>query len=215
MPPGSEDRVDYDRIASHYDRRFVSQPSSAIADALRELMRQVDARRVFEVGCGTGRWLATLDSIAGEVVGLDSSIGMLYQAHAKRTASALLQGDSAELPFVDGSFDVVFCVNAIHHFGRPERFIQEAAQLVRAVVGRDPRGGSAMRCGHELLARPFAAPRARSRRRTIDRWRRLQSRRTLVRSGRQSVHRRTRQAARWLAPTAVDTRILSPVTLRS
>ncbi|MDP6421457.1 MAG: class I SAM-dependent methyltransferase [SAR202 cluster bacterium] len=136
-------RVDYDRIASLYDRRFASQPSDAIGAALADLARSIQARRVVEAGCGTGRWLAGLRSDTCEVVGLDSSHGMLREAHGKQSSTALVQGGANELPFQDDSFDLVFCVNAVHHFGRPLRFIEEAARLLRpdgalAVLGSGP-----------------------------------------------------------------------------
>jgi SAM-dependent methyltransferase len=50
------------------------------------------------------------------------------------------------LPFRDATFDLVFCVNAIHHFKQIDQFIAEARRLLRrggtlAVIGMDPHHG--------------------------------------------------------------------------
>jgi len=99
--------------------------------------------RILEVGCGTGHWLSILQSTA-QVYGLDSSFGMLKQASLQEL-SRLACGQAVQLPFSDQAFDLVFCVNAIHHFGQPRVFISEVRRLLGpggafAVVGQDPHG---------------------------------------------------------------------------
>jgi ubiquinone/menaquinone biosynthesis C-methylase UbiE len=137
------DRVNYDAIASTYNRRFAEQRRSGTLQALAELVRAMGAERVLEVGCGTGHWLAGLGYLACQVYGLDFSAGMLAQAQQQENALDLLQGRAEELPFLAGSFDLVFCVNAIHHFQRQRDFIWQARRALRrggalAVLGMDP-----------------------------------------------------------------------------
>jgi SAM-dependent methyltransferase len=48
------------------------------------------------------------------------------------------------LAFAGAAFDLIYCVNAIHHFDRPRAFIHEACRTLRpggtlAVIGMDPR----------------------------------------------------------------------------
>ena len=114
-----------------------------LAIALQSLARELDAKRILEVGCGTGHWLSILQSTA-QVYGLDLSLGMLRQASTQKLRR-LACGQAIQLPFPDQAFDLVFCVNAIHHFGQPRVFISEARRLLRpggalAVVGLDPHG---------------------------------------------------------------------------
>jgi ubiquinone/menaquinone biosynthesis C-methylase UbiE len=151
--------VDYDRIAPTYNQRYVENERSDTAEALLACTDQIAAERgyaprVLEVGCGTGRWLAELRAVTPHVVGLDLSAGMLAQARKLGRESlrklagppaGLARGRAEQLPFPEARFDLVYCVNAIHHFDQPRAFISEARRLLRpgsalAVVGMDPRG---------------------------------------------------------------------------
>ena len=44
----------------------------------------------------------------------------------------LQEGDAAALPFLDESFDLVFCRFAVHHFTEPRRQLAEMARVCRA-----------------------------------------------------------------------------------
>ena len=135
--------VNYDAIASTYNRRFAEQRRSGTLQALAELVQAMGAERVLEVGCGTGHWLAGLTNLARQMYGLDFSAGMLAQAQQQEKALDLLQGRAEELPFPAGYFDLVYCVNAIHHFQRQSDFIWQARRALKrggalAVLGMDP-----------------------------------------------------------------------------
>jgi ubiquinone/menaquinone biosynthesis C-methylase UbiE len=136
--------LDYDRVALTYDRRFEGRSEPGTLTALLALARQAGARRVLEVGCGTGRWLAGLRPITDDLHGLDVSPGMLHQARKRAGPLLLTRGQAASLPFASASFDLVFCVNAIHHFASPADWVLQARRVLRsggvlAVIGSDPR----------------------------------------------------------------------------
>ncbi len=139
----SNQQVDYDCIAPGYDRRYINGSGQrGIAEELQALTRGKE--RVLEVGCGTGHWLAGLHTAAGTLVGLDLSAGMLAQARARAEPLHLARGRACCLPFGDVCADLVYCVNAIHHFQRQRDFIFEARRLLRphgslVVAGSDPR----------------------------------------------------------------------------
>lgn len=139
----SDKRVDYDRIASSYDQRFENGAWRGTATALLDLARQTHAERILEVGCGTGYWLAHFSSITDRLHGLDLSVGMLYQARRRDRRLLLTRGRAECLPFSSACFDLVYCVNALHHFDGQRDFVSEARRLLRpggalAVVGMDP-----------------------------------------------------------------------------
>ncbi len=160
----SRPRVDYDRISSSYDRRFADSGTPGVGAALQVLAGVLGAERILEVGCGTGHWLAGLGSVhlppAGLglsqsrlsssrptspcLYGLDLSAGMLGQARQRQRPLHLVRGRAGRLPFPDACFDLVYCVNALHHFDAPLAFVHEAWRLLRpegalAIVGADPR----------------------------------------------------------------------------
>lgn len=142
----SPGRVDYDRIARTYDRRYAHSPMHGVASALRSWARALGAVDLLEVGCGTARYLADLPPDAARRCGLDLSTGMLEQARQRGAGLQLLQARAGQIPFADGAFDLVFCVNAIHHFDDPSDFVREAHRSLRpngalAIIGSDPHDG--------------------------------------------------------------------------
>jgi SAM-dependent methyltransferase len=141
----TQHRVNYDEIAPGYDRRFVRNPYPLRVNALQSLCQGLGANRVLEVGCGTAYWLAQLHASSRELHGLDASAGMLQQAQRLGARIDLVRGYARLLPYARGSFDLVFCVNALHHFEQPRSFIHESSRILRAggvlaIVGSDPHG---------------------------------------------------------------------------
>lgn len=147
----AENQVDYDRIAPGYNRRFAKGSEKVgIVAALLALAGAVTppegrgVARILEVGCGTGYWLASLRPASKQLYGLDLSAGMLAQASSREERLALARGRACQLPFASACADLVYCVNAIHHFRRQRDFVFEARRLLRpggalVVAGMDPR----------------------------------------------------------------------------
>ena len=137
-------RVDYDQLASTYDARYAVDRLQGIADALVELAVCCAPKRVLEVGCGTGRWLHDLRSRAPFVCGVDASLAMLRQSAHSHVRVRMVAARANQLPFPNHAFDLMYCVNAVHHFDDPEAFINQAAELlapdgVLSIIGIDPR----------------------------------------------------------------------------
>ncbi|HOU14979.1 MAG TPA: class I SAM-dependent methyltransferase [Anaerolineae bacterium] len=138
--------VNYDALAPTYNQRFEKDKDRPeTARALLELADSLNAQRILEVGCGTGRWLAEMRTLTEHSYGLDPSRGMLAQARRRNTQLRFTRGRGEYLPFRDGTFDLVYCVNAIHHMDGQQMFIQEARRVLRAggalvVIGMDPHG---------------------------------------------------------------------------
>lgn len=135
-------RLDYDRYAATYDRRYEVNPLAGIAQALSALAAEVTPQRILEVGCGTGRWLPGFGD-SPLTVGVDASMGMLQQAFAKGSRH-IAAARANQLPFAAGQFDLIYCVNAIHHFDDPKQFIADAKELLTpkgclGIIGIDPR----------------------------------------------------------------------------
>ena len=138
--------VNYDDLAPTYNQRYTINQHAGIVAALQAVVQTTNAKLVLEVGCGTGRWLPELQSIAERVYGLDLSVGMLRQAHQRRADLDLICGHASRLPFPDAMFNLIFCVNAFHHFAQPHAFLAEARRLLGpggklAIIGMDPHDG--------------------------------------------------------------------------
>jgi ubiquinone/menaquinone biosynthesis C-methylase UbiE len=135
-------RNEYNAVSGTYDRRYEINPLNGVARALQDLIAELGARRVLEAGCGTGHWLKALVPCVDRIIGLDSSSGMLRQAPALPGSIGLVCGSADSLPFEGSSFDLIFVVNALHHFNNKQGFIERARYLLRpggalAVVGLD------------------------------------------------------------------------------
>jgi ubiquinone/menaquinone biosynthesis C-methylase UbiE len=93
--------------------------------------------RILDVGCGTGIFAARLHEAFpnAEVWGVDLVSDMLAKGSERwRELSArvrAVQGDSERLPFADGSFDVVTCMNSFHHYPHQARAVAEMHRILR------------------------------------------------------------------------------------
>ena len=88
-------------------------------------MREGDltGRRVLEVGCGTGRFLAALDGRA-KAWGVDPSPEMLEVARGRVQGAGLKLGSAEELPFKDGWFERAVMWLVVHLVDRPRAFAE-------------------------------------------------------------------------------------------
>jgi ubiquinone/menaquinone biosynthesis C-methylase UbiE len=115
----------YDWFAPHYDRVKQYDKTSDAVMLAQPVLRHLAANHrrqgtVLDVGTGTGRLPAALFAqprFAGTVVAIDASSRMLELAQAKLVAHggriAFMQRDAQRLPFNDGAFDVVTCLEAL------------------------------------------------------------------------------------------------------
>lgn len=144
----SRRRVNYDQIAPTYDRRFQTERPGGTRAALADLVRSTRASTILEAGCGTAHWLSALSNDLNQrllLLGLDPSEGMLTRARQHQEPIRLLRATAECVPIADHVLDLVYCVNAIHHFEDPQEFIRNARRTLRpggmlAVIGSNPRG---------------------------------------------------------------------------
>jgi ubiquinone/menaquinone biosynthesis C-methylase UbiE len=123
-------RVDYDAIASGYDRRYRDGGPADLAAFVRARCREALGGRVLEVGCGSGRWLAEAGTTGARPVGLDPSAGMLARAREQAPSAALVRGRAEALPFAAASCGAVLCIYVVHHLDDAARFVAEAARVL-------------------------------------------------------------------------------------
>jgi len=136
--------VNYNKIFSNYNLRYKVNPMHGVSKALGIIINTYKPKNILEVGCGTGQWLSAIDGCDIERIGVDYSLGMLKEAKKNGNKLNLICADANALPFSNKQFDLIYCVNAIHHFKNKKKFIIAAANLLEqngtlSIVGVDPR----------------------------------------------------------------------------
>jgi SAM-dependent methyltransferase len=89
-----------------------------------------------DVACGAGHVAQEVAPRVRQVAGIDLTPALLDLAAGRLAAAGisnvlLQQGDAADLPFVDGAFDLVICRAALHHFPDPAVQLAEMARVCR------------------------------------------------------------------------------------
>jgi SAM-dependent methyltransferase len=114
------------------DSPFARRPASPLA-WLEPLDRDMI---VLDVACGAAHGAELAAPHVRQVVGLDLTRALLLLAadrlrDAGITNVLLQEGNAADLPFLDASFDLVACRGSLHHFPRPEQPVAEMARVCR------------------------------------------------------------------------------------
>jgi SAM-dependent methyltransferase len=131
----------YDDGAADFDARFeANRGTVARFGILDRVQREICRGRVLELGCGTGRFLRTLDS----AIGIDVSQQLLAQAVTRGLSVA--RADAHRLPFAAESFDAITGGNAVFRYLDYPRVFAEGARVLR-------RGGHL--AVHVYAARPW------------------------------------------------------------
>ncbi len=118
---------------------YLASPTHATGEDLDTMLRFADPKRdevALDLGCGVGHATRRLAPRVRLAVGADATIGMLNGARTllarEGVTNALLVVTAAEqLPFLDGSFDVVTCRLAAHHFMDAGAAFREVHRLLR------------------------------------------------------------------------------------
>lgn len=113
------------------------------------LLGDVSGRDVLELGCGTGHLSAWLARRGAHPIGLDSSRAQLATARrCQRTFAIdfpLVEGDAEHLPLAASRFDLVVSEYGAAPWCAPERWLAEAARVLRP-------GGTLVFLTNSLLA---------------------------------------------------------------
>jgi phosphatidylethanolamine/phosphatidyl-N-methylethanolamine N-methyltransferase len=126
----------WERMAPTYDRhvRWLGTSQERVILHLREQLQ--GAKRILDVGTGTGNIALALAQTVQEVDGVDPSPLMLEEARAKAQAKNIqnvrfsLQG-AYELKFSDGLFDAVILSHVLHIIEKPELALSEAKRVLK------------------------------------------------------------------------------------
>ena len=109
-------------------------------EKLHHLVRLVDfdgyrGRSVLDVGCGAGVDLARFAKGGADVTGVDvarSAIGLAqanFQQQGLRGRFEVANGE--QLPFADGSFDLVYAHGVVQYTAQPQRLVDECRRVLK------------------------------------------------------------------------------------
>lgn len=144
---------------------------------LRDLAELVPrASRILDVGCGYGRLAVPLAVAGHQVKGLDLSPTMIMAAQENAAAAGVsipfVVGSMTDLPYDEGSFDVVLCLwSAFHELLEVDAQTLAIQEITRARLRVEelPLAGEAVRVA---VTRPFRADDAVARHPRGPKWRR-------------------------------------------
>ncbi|MHC1712647.1 MAG: class I SAM-dependent methyltransferase [Solidesulfovibrio sp.] len=126
--------------AYRFMARMFDPATAFVLDPIRRLTRDVllglDARRVLDVCCGTGRQTLVLRRAGIDALGVDASSAMLAVARKAAPSSGdapFGRMDARRLAFADATFDAAVITFALHENEEPDRLAmgREMARVVR------------------------------------------------------------------------------------
>ena len=120
-------------------RHYRDEPLFAAGDDLSFMItitRPTGNERLLDVGTGAGHTALAFAPHVRHGTGLDLTEEMVEtatQLARKRGIEnvTFLRGDAEALPFPDGSFELVTCRLAAHHFPNPAQAVREAARVMK------------------------------------------------------------------------------------
>lgn len=98
---------------------------------LLELAGPVEGKSVLDLGCGDGRLLSDLQKRGALAQGIDADPEMVAQARASNPALDIQEGDAANLPYADGSFDLVIANTLLCLVANRAKTLFEAARVLK------------------------------------------------------------------------------------
>lgn len=119
--------------------QFAASPTARSEDILERIVRLADPQppdAALDVACGPGVLACALAKQVRQAAGIDLTPAMLEQARRTQQEQRLtnvewILGDVTAMPFADGSFDVVTCRFAFHHFPEPLKVLREMRRVCR------------------------------------------------------------------------------------
>ncbi|MGB8658240.1 MAG: class I SAM-dependent methyltransferase [Candidatus Zixiibacteriota bacterium] len=140
------------------DERVLSASPSYCARNAVEVFSRYNKRTILDLGCGVGRDSFHLVENGFRVVGVDLAESGLMIANRvrknRRKELTLLKADARNLPFLNASFEGVYCFGLLHEFtgetkendiaevmNEIHRVLQSSGILVLAVLSGEPEKG--------------------------------------------------------------------------
>lgn len=152
-----ESNARWDRLYANQRHRLL-YPSEPVVRFLAHLQTgwpPGTPNRALDIGCGAGRHTRLLNDFGYVTTAIDSSSHAVELTQRLVPAAHTIQASMTDLPFMDGSFDVVIAANTLYYgtLAETARAIQELHRVL------SPRGHAfvVVRTEHDSRFDPFLA----------------------------------------------------------
>lgn len=122
----------YDKTVETYDRLYQDEQKRKFEAAL-ETIEVPESEYVLDVGCGTGLLIEAVTKWGKQIVGVDSSKGMIERANRKGRGSpaCFICADADYLPFTSEVFDLVFSFTVLQNLPYPNKTVEESCRVAK------------------------------------------------------------------------------------
>lgn len=130
----SKSHIAFNKQAQAFDGSMYSTFSREAYPIAIEALLKIPFGSILDLGCGTGMALKLLlEKRSGiKAYGLDLSENMLKVAESRLGSKAeLTKGDAENMPYKDGSFDTVLCIESFHHYPEPLKASSEIMRVLK------------------------------------------------------------------------------------
>ncbi|MEM9477767.1 MAG: class I SAM-dependent methyltransferase [Pseudomonadota bacterium] len=110
--------------------KYQEATMAPVFDAVLDRTGVTEGTRLLDIGCGAGLAAAKASALGAVVTGLDASNALVGIARSRLPASDFHIGDLQDLPFDDGSFDLVTSFNAIQYAGDVVKALSEIKRVL-------------------------------------------------------------------------------------
>ena len=128
-------QAQFARQSGSYGRGHILADVADVVDALEKIRLPARAK-VLDVAAGAGHTGLHLASLGHEVTLADLAAPMLERVREVAAERGLTvetrQHPAEDFPYENGSFDLVTCRIAAHHFSSPDLFLRETARALRS-----------------------------------------------------------------------------------
>ncbi|MEN5387978.1 methyltransferase domain-containing protein [Aliarcobacter skirrowii] len=110
---------------------FRPENQAKVRKQVEYLQKQIDAKKLLDIGCGTGFILNIAKDLFDELHGVDITQAMLDKVDVSSGNIKLYNALAQELPFEDKSFDMVTSYAFLHHLEDYKDVLKEAFRVLK------------------------------------------------------------------------------------
>jgi ubiquinone/menaquinone biosynthesis C-methylase UbiE len=133
--------AEVDRFTRWYGEMAQSRFANAFAygrhkiDVLLDgaLKNLLEGAQILDVGCGTGEYVSRANMLGFRACGVEPAEAMRNMAIEKNPGAIILDGSATRLPFPDGTFDLVICIEVLRYLHRADgrQALREMARVLK------------------------------------------------------------------------------------